>query len=154
MYFFIRRYKRTKNDRDYLLHRNEARSLISERVSHYSAMLGVSGNRIAIKNHQRRWGSCSSLGNLNFNYRLLFLPECLRDYVIVHELCHLKEFNHSERFWREVERVLPHYRELVAALRALERDTRLSPERLRQHLTVHSCSYCRGPFAPTNDVSQ
>ena len=66
--------------------------------------------RVNIRDQKSRWGSCSRQGNLNFNYRLLFLNSAVRDYVIVHELCHLKEFNHSSRFWELVSRQTPDYK--------------------------------------------
>lgn len=66
-------------------------------------------NKIAIKNHKTRWGSCSKRKNLNFNYKLFFLSPKTRDYIIIHELCHLKEFNHSKKFWRLVAIAAPDY---------------------------------------------
>lgn len=88
-----------------------AREKISQRVSYYAPVVGVTYGRIAIKNQKTRWGSCSRKGNLNFNCLLMLAPEEVLDYVVVHELCHRKEMNHSKRFWNEVERVLPNYKE-------------------------------------------
>ena len=83
---------------------------IPPRVRARAAQIGVTYGRITIRNQRTRWGSCSSKGNLNFNCLLMRCPEDVLDYVIVHELCHRKELNHSPRFWAEVERVLPEYR--------------------------------------------
>ena len=82
---------------------------IPQRVRKYAAIIGVTVGRITIRNQKTRWGSCSSKGNLNFNCLLVLCPEEVRDYVVVHELCHRKELNHSLRFWNEVARVMPDY---------------------------------------------
>ncbi len=82
---------------------------IPQRVRKYAAIIGVTVGRITIRNQKTRWGSCSSKGNLNFNCLLMLCPEEIRDYVVVHELCHRKEMNHSPRFWNEVARVMPDY---------------------------------------------
>ena len=82
---------------------------IPQRVRKYAAIIGVTVGRITIHNQKTRWGSCSSKGNLNFNCLLMLCPEDVRDYVVVHELCHRKELNHSPRFWNEVARVMPDY---------------------------------------------
>ena len=82
---------------------------IPQRVRKYAAIIGVTVGRITIRNQKTRWGSCSSKGNLNFNCLLMLCPEEIRDYVVVHELCHRKELNHSTRFWNEVARVMPDY---------------------------------------------
>lgn len=84
---------------------------IPKRVAYYAALIGVDYGRITIRNQKTRWGSCSSKGNLNFNCLLMLAPSEVIDYVVVHELCHRKEMNHSKAFWREVERILPDYRE-------------------------------------------
>jgi predicted metal-dependent hydrolase len=74
-------------------------------------LLQTNYNRITIKDLKSRWGSCSQLRNLNFNFRLVLAPPAIVDYVIVHELCHLKELNHSKLFWLEVERFCPEYKQ-------------------------------------------
>lgn len=83
---------------------------IPQRVAYYATIVGVTYGKITIRNQKTRWGSCSRKGNLNFNCLLMLAPEEVLDYVVVHELCHRKEMNHSKRFWNEVERVLPSYR--------------------------------------------
>lgn len=88
---------------------NKALTIIPERVAYYSQIIGVRFGKITIRNQVSRWGSCSSKGNLNFNCLLMHTPPDVIDYVVVHELCHLKELNHSARFWSEVGRVLPEY---------------------------------------------
>ena len=86
---------------------NSAMRVIPERVRYYAPIVGVDYGRITIRNQKTRWGSCSSAGNLNFNVALMRVPLEVLDYVVVHELCHRIELNHSKRFWSEVERVLP-----------------------------------------------
>ncbi len=110
-----------KSDPLYLLHKATARKIILERLSVYAPLCGVLYSRVAIRNQRRRWGSCSSLGNLNFSYRVAFLPESLRDYVIVHELCHLKELNHGPEFWKCVQAVLPDYEVRITGIREIEK---------------------------------
>ena len=89
---------------------DEALRQIPPRVRSRALQLGVRYGRITIRNQRTRWGSCSSLGNLNFNCMLMLCPDDVVDYVIVHELCHRVELNHSPRFWALVESVLPDYR--------------------------------------------
>jgi len=79
------------------------------RVRKFAPLVGVDYGRITIRSQRTRWGSCSAKGNLNFNCLLMLCPEEVRDYVVIHELCHRKELNHSPRFWAEVEKVCPDY---------------------------------------------
>ena len=96
---------------------NKALQYIPKRVEYYSKIIGVSYGRVTIRNQKTRWGSCSSKGNLNFNCLLMLTPPEVIDYVVVHELCHRKEMNHSKAFWSEVEKVIPNYKDYVRWLK-------------------------------------
>ncbi len=103
---------------------NEMRGLVSaalkdipQRVEHFAPIVGVDYGRITIRNQRSRWGSCSAKGNLNFNCLMMLMPEEIRDYIVVHELCHRLVMNHSAAFWRQVERVLPEYKKCRKWLR-------------------------------------
>ena len=82
---------------------------IRERLDYYAPRIGRVPGRIAIREQKSRWGSCSSKGNLNFNWKLIMAPPQALDYVVIHELCHLHEFNHSPRFWTLVAGQMPDY---------------------------------------------
>ncbi len=84
--------------------------VIPEIVAHYAQIMNVTIGKISIRNQVSRWGSCSSKANLNFNCLLMLMPPDVIDYVVVHELCHRKEMNHSPKFWIEVAKVLPNYK--------------------------------------------
>ncbi|MFH0950889.1 MAG: SprT family zinc-dependent metalloprotease [bacterium] len=100
-----------KNTRaNFLQYKEQARSLIKDRLSHYNQLYKFKVRGFAIRNQQTRWGSCSGKSQLNFNYRLVFLPTDLVDYIIVHELCHLSEMNHSSKFWHLVEQTVPDHK--------------------------------------------
>ena len=88
---------------------DKALKVIPERVRYYAPKVGVTYGRITIRNQRSRWGSCSSKGNLNFNCLLMLTPPEVIDSVVVHELCHRREMNHSDRFYAEVLRVFPDY---------------------------------------------
>jgi len=95
---------------EYMKHKHAALAVIRDRVEHFNNIYGFSYNTISVKDQRSRWGSCSQKGNLNFSYRLLFLSTEVRDFIIVHELCHLKEFNHSYKFWELVARAVPDHK--------------------------------------------
>lgn len=92
-------------------YRMKAAQLIDEKAKKLSARMGLTYNRLSIKGQKTRWGSCSQKGNLSFNWKLLMVPEPVIDYVIIHELAHLKEMNHTKRFWQLVDRHCPEWRD-------------------------------------------
>lgn len=87
----------------------KALKIIPERVKYYASLLNVTYGRITIRNQKTKWGSCSSAGNLNFNCLLVMTPPEVLDAIVVHELCHRKQMNHSKQFYAEVYRVYPEY---------------------------------------------
>ncbi len=92
-------------------YRQAAKEYIPKRADYYAQLLGVTYERIRIAEQKTRWGSCSSKGTLSFNWKLMLAPPKVLDYVVVHELCHRLEMNHSPRFWKQVENVIPDYKE-------------------------------------------
>lgn len=110
---------RRRNKYHYQTHKEAARVLVHARLSYFNTFYGHAYKKVFIKNTKSRWGSTSERGNLNFNYKILFLPQELQDYLIVHELCHLKHFDHGQDFWRLVSTTVPNYRAHAKALRRL-----------------------------------
>lgn len=106
--------------RHYLRHKERARALVHERAWHYARAYDAPIKKIFIKNLKSRWGSASKNGNLNFHYKIIFLPPRLADYLVAHEVCHLREFNHSPQFWSLVARELPDYKKLRTELRSIQ----------------------------------
>ncbi|MFA5997679.1 MAG: M48 family metallopeptidase [Candidatus Paceibacterota bacterium] len=100
---------RKSNKREYADYKERALVLARARLEYFNTFYNLKFNKVNIKNQKTRWGSCSRKGNLNFNYRIALLPPELADYIIVHELCHLKEFNHSRKFWNLVAQTVPNY---------------------------------------------
>ena len=96
--------------------RERAKSVLAQRTAYFARQVGVTYGRITVRDQKTRWGSCSQTGNLNFNFRLILAPSEVLDYVVVHELCHRRQMNHSAQFWQEVAQVLPDYRERKAWL--------------------------------------
>ena len=97
-----------------------ALKLVNKRLRHYNKTYKYKYNNVRVKNHKSRWGSCSQKRNLNFNYRIIYLPQILTDYIVVHELCHLGELNHSRNYWRLVEKTFPNHKDLRKQMRAVE----------------------------------
>ena len=104
----------------FLKYKEEARKLALSRLEHFNQFYNFEYNTVRIKAQTTRWGSCSSKGNLNFNYKIALLPPHLLDYIVVHELCHLGEFNHSQNFWNLVEKMIPNHFELRMELRGFK----------------------------------
>jgi len=105
------------NEEDYYQNKEKALKFVKKRVEHYNKLYNFFYNKISIKNQKTRWGSCSKKRNLNFNYKIIFLDKKVADYIIVHELCHLKEFNHSRKFWNLIEKTLPDYLKIRSKLK-------------------------------------
>jgi predicted metal-dependent hydrolase len=104
--------RRRKGSRvNYLKYKEQARALVHERINHFNDFYNFKFNQVSIKNTKSRWGSCSKKGNLNFNYKIVLLPPKLADYLVVHEMCHLEQFDHSEKFWKLVSIAIPEYKE-------------------------------------------
>lgn len=101
---------------------DKALEIIPKRVDYYAKIIDVSYGRITIRNQVSRWGSCSAKGNLNFNCLLMLCPIEVLDYVVVHELCHRKEMNHSQKFWSLVEHFCPEYKQHKAWLKEHENE--------------------------------
>lgn len=101
---------RTLTDVEQELYRRQARSVFEQKVKYYAEIMNIAYERIAVRDQKTRWGSSSTKGNLNFNWRLIFAPAGVLDYVVVHELAHQKEMNHSPKFWKVVETYMPEYK--------------------------------------------
>ena len=110
---------RSGGGRDYREYKEKALKIVHERLFHFNTEYNFTWKNVTIKNTKGRWGSCSKKGNLNFSYKLALMPRELMDYVVVHELCHLREMNHSEKFWNLVARTFPHYKVLRKELKTM-----------------------------------
>jgi len=106
-------------------YRNQARKIFNDRVVYFHRLTGGNYTSITIRDQKSRWGSCSTRGTLSFNYRLIFAPPEILDYVVVHELCHLTHMNHSKEFWNMVESILPDYKTRKLWLREHESELTL-----------------------------
>ncbi|HSG23397.1 MAG TPA: SprT family zinc-dependent metalloprotease, partial [Azonexus sp.] len=99
--------------------RDKARAVFAERLAHYAPRLGVAQPPLRLSSARTRWGSCSHHGGIALNWRLIFMPLAIVDYVVAHELAHLKEMNHSPRFWSVVEQLCPEWKARRLELRRL-----------------------------------
>ncbi len=118
----IKRFSKLSNktillDKDWRDNKKEFLKIAKERVDFFNKFYNFQYKNIFIKDTKSRWGSCSTKGNLNFNYRIFLLKSEQRDYVIVHEICHLKEMNHSRNFWNLVEKKSPEYKKIRKSLK-------------------------------------
>lgn len=108
---------RTK--RDFISNKEKAGLIVRQKIDYFNKFYKLKIEKITIRNQRSRWGSCSKKGNLNFNYQLIYLPEKQIDYLIVHELCHIKFFNHSHLFWESVRETIPDYKEVRKKLKKI-----------------------------------
>lgn len=127
MFFKIIRYKikkRKKINPIWKKHsinaKNKVSKIITDIHTKYNGEIYFEFNRISIRNQKTRWGSCSSNKNLNFNYKIVFLPDYLAEYIVIHELCHLKHFNHSKEFWELVKFFCPEYAKFQTELKSFK----------------------------------
>ncbi len=111
----LRKMEETKQE--YEEYKEKARALVHEKLQYWNQFYGFNYGRVSIRNQRTRWGSCSARGNLSFSYKIALLPEALANYLIVHELCHLKAFDHSPTFWALVGEAIPDYVKLRQRLR-------------------------------------
>ncbi len=112
-----RKYRKQTGTHEYKKQKETARNFVTARIAHFNQFYNFTINKITIRNSRTRWGSCSKRGNLNFNYRIIFLPQELQDYIVVHELCHLQQMNHSKSFWNLVAQVISDYKNVKKTLR-------------------------------------
>ena len=108
------------DEKEFIKSKPLAKQIVRKKIEQFNTHYNFKYSKITIKNSKTRWGSCSSGGNLTFHYRIIFLSEALADYLIVHELCHLKEMNHSSAFWDLVGEQIPNYKRLRKKLRNLQ----------------------------------
>ena len=91
-------------------YKSHAETRLKDKTQRYSQIVGVSPNSVSIKDYKSMWGACTSLGDISYNWRIILAPHSVVDYVVVHELCHILEHNHSPKYWREVEKHIPDWR--------------------------------------------
>ena len=115
-------------------YRNAAKEYFTKRVEHYIQITGGTYTRITIRDQKTRWGSRSSSGTLSFNYRLMYAPLKVLDYVVVHELCHITHMNHSKEFWNMVASVLPDYKKSRSWLKEHGRELNIEHHMKRLNL--------------------
>ena len=92
-------------------YRSLAENLLGEKTVRLASVIGVNPASVTVKNYKSRWGSCSTKGDISYNWRIILAPHSIVDYVVVHELCHMLEHNHSSKYWKHVERHVPNWRE-------------------------------------------
>jgi predicted metal-dependent hydrolase len=102
--------KKNISQKDWKKNKEKYLKIAQKKVEEFNKFYNFSYKNISIRDQKSRWGSCSEKGNLNFNYRVFLLPEKEMDYIIIHEICHLKEMNHSRRFWNLVVQKSPNYK--------------------------------------------
>jgi predicted metal-dependent hydrolase len=112
--------QKAERAREYALLKTDALRIATEKVHYWNSFYNFKFNNISIKNQKTRWGSCSRNGNLNFNYKIAILPDKLADYLVVHEISHLGQFNHSAKFWALVAQTIPDYKNIRKELKGVK----------------------------------
>lgn len=107
-----------RNRGHFLKYRADALQVVQVHLARFNELYNFQYQRVTIRNQRSRWGSCSRRGNLSFNYKIALLPSRIAEYIVVHELCHLKELNHSPRFWNLVALAIPDYKAIKKELRS------------------------------------
>jgi len=120
LFWFKTKTKRLLPKKEFIRQRGRAYDLVLEKLKNFNEIYKFKYRKISIRNQKTRWGSCSKKGNLNFNYKVVYLPNHLADYLVVHELCHLGEMNHSKRFWALVAKTFPDYRTMRRELKNIK----------------------------------
>ena len=92
-------------------YQSHAEVLLKEKIKRFTKAIGVTPKSVSVKNYKSSWGSCSNRGEISFNWRIILAPHRIIDYVVIHELCHLLEHNHSSRYWKLVEQHVPDWRD-------------------------------------------
>jgi len=138
----VRRMRRVSRNSSYVRQKPEARVYILALLEEYATRYSFAIRRVAIRDTRRRWGSCSATGNLNFSYKLLFLPPCIARYIVVHELCHLRQLNHGPLFWQEVATIMPDYQARMDTRRHHERTAGTSIQALTAWQKQHDVTLC------------
>ena len=118
----VRRRSRTsaKSRKEHLEYKDQALKLVKERLEHWNKHYNFTYNKVVIRNQKTRWGSCSKTGNLSFNYKIAKIPLHLADYIVVHELCHIGQFNHSVKFWDLVAETMPDWQKMRVELKKIK----------------------------------
>ena len=105
-------------------YQQHAKKRLDDKIKRWAKIVGVEPNSVTVKDYKSRWGSCSTKGDISFNWRIILAPHKIVDYVVVHELCHLQHLNHSPSYWRSVKGVIPDYKEHRQWLQSNERNLR------------------------------
>ena len=106
-------------------YRGHALSKLEEKTKRYASIIGVIPKSVDLKDYKARWGSCSSSGDVTYNWRIIIAPHQIVDYIVVHELCHLLEHNHGPKYWKHVEHVIPNYKDCRQWLKVNGEELRL-----------------------------
>lgn len=120
LFWFKTKTKRLLPKKEFIRRRGQAYDLVLEKLKKFNEIYKFKYRKVTIRNQKTRWGSCSKNGNLSFNYKVIYLPYHLADYLVVHELCHLGELNHSKRFWALVAKTFPDYRKMQRELKKIK----------------------------------